>query len=66
MKILLICVKWLRFTGIISSSGAPAWNPKMRKPVVSAAPDWLLCRHFIIATAVLVPQVMTNAFFYDL
>lgn len=70
MKILSRCVKWLRFSGIMTTTEigiVTSWDPKVKQPNDYATLNGRLFRLPILTLACTVPQVVTiKFFFYDL
>lgn len=68
-KILLSCIRWLQFTGIIASADIErvlVRSSKSRKQFLCTVVNLLLFWHILMSSVVLVPQVVMNAtiFYY--
>lgn len=56
VKILLRCISWLRFTGIVTASDDG--DTKHRRWIVSTSADFRLFGHILMAVMVLLPEVV--------
>lgn len=60
-KILLSCVRWIRFTGIVSTAdigSVPVWESKWKKQCARIATDLRLSWHILMCVSFLAPRVV--------